>query len=67
MLVDKKFIFISLPRWVSTSFMITCFKNNIPIEHCDYNIDIQLSNIHNWEKLSNDELADQLTHLNNEN
>jgi hypothetical protein len=62
MLVDKKFIFISLPRCASTSFMITCLKNKIPIEHINSNLDNQLINISEWEKLSNEELADILVH-----
>lgn len=62
MLVDKKFIFISLPRCASTSFMITCLKNKIPIEHRVSDNDNQLSKINDWDKLSNDELADKLTH-----
>ena len=62
MLVDKKFIFISLPRCASTSFMITCLKNNIPVEHLNSNHDNQLVNIDEWEKMSNEELADSLIH-----
>jgi hypothetical protein len=63
MLVAKKFIFISLPRCASTSFMITCLKNNIPIEHYTPKVDNQLLNIEDWYKLTNDELADRLQHL----
>lgn len=33
MLVDNKFIYISLPRCASTSFMVSCIKNNITINH----------------------------------
>ena len=62
MLVDKKFIFISLPRCASTSFMITCLKNKIPIEHFNSNYDNQLIRINEWEKKSNEELADSLIH-----
>jgi hypothetical protein len=35
MLVDNKFIFVSLPRSASTSFYITCLKKGIKIEHYD--------------------------------
>ena len=63
MLVDKKFIFLSLPRCASTSFMITCLKNDILIEHFDSNNDNQLYKIDNWQKMNNEELADALTHL----
>ena len=62
MLVDKKFIFISLPRCASTSFMITCLKNKIPIEHFNSNHDDQLTKINEWEKMSNEDLADILVH-----
>jgi len=45
MLVDNKFFYISLPRCASTSFMATCIKNEINIQHYqDYlNVDNQLS------------------------
>jgi len=62
MLVNKKFIFISLPRCASTSFMITCLKNKISIEHFNSNHDNQLIMINDWEKMDNEELADRLTH-----
>lgn len=62
MLVDKKFIFISLPRCASTSFMITCLKNKIDIEHFTSNYDNQLVMINDWEKMNNEELADSLIH-----
>jgi hypothetical protein len=63
MFVDKKFIFISLPRCASTSFMITCLRNDISIEHYTQNINKQLSHITDWKRLTNEELADRLTHL----
>ena len=62
MIVDKKFIFISLPRCASTSFMITCLKNKIPIEHLNSNFDNQLIKINEWEKMNNEELSDSLLH-----
>jgi hypothetical protein len=33
MLVDNKFLYISLPRCASTAFQISCIKNNINIQH----------------------------------
>ena len=63
MLVDKKFIFLSLPRCASTSFMITCLKNDILIEHFDSKNDNQFYKIDNWQNFNNEELADALTHL----
>jgi hypothetical protein len=56
MLIDKKFIFLSLPRCASTSFMITCLKNDILVEHFDSSKDNQLSKIDNWQKMNNEEL-----------
>lgn len=61
MLVENKFIYLSLPRCASTSFLITCLRNNIEIKHYDKfyveNMDrtIDLS-------LDNEKLADQLLH-----
>lgn len=62
MLIDRKFIFISLPRCASTSFMVTCLRNNILIEHYNQNTDKQLLHISDWEKLTNEDLVDRLTH-----
>jgi len=42
--------------------MITCLKKKISIEHLNSNLDNQLINISEWEKLSNEELADSLVH-----
>ena len=61
MLVDNKFISLSLPRCASTSFYITCLRNYISVEHYDEtfyktwsgNIDMNLSN---------EELADTIVH-----
>jgi len=62
MLVDKKFIFISLPRCASTSFMITCIKNNVSLNHFQPFLDDQINNIDGWESMNNEELADSLNH-----
>lgn len=56
MLVDSKFIYISLPRCASTSFKVNCVKNNITINHYDTILDKQLNSIN--RELS----AEQLTH-----
>jgi hypothetical protein len=61
MLIDNKFIALSLPRCASTSLYITCLRNNISVEHYDEsfyktwsgNIDMNLSN---------EELADIIVH-----
>lgn len=61
MLVNNKFIYISLPRCASTSFYISCLRNNIKVEHSDevmfnkWNSDIDLD-------LDNETLADLLVH-----
>jgi hypothetical protein len=61
MLVDNKFIYVSLPRCASTSFYISCLRNNIKVEHSDevmfnkWNSDINLD-------LDNETLADLLVH-----
>jgi hypothetical protein len=61
MLVDKKFIYLSLPRCASTSFYISCLRNNVPVKHADeimfekWNSDIDLN-------LDNEALADLLVH-----
>jgi hypothetical protein len=60
MLVEKKFIYLSLPRCASTSFLITCLRKNIKFEHADSfylgipkTVDLSLDN---------ERLADQLLH-----
>ncbi len=61
MLVDNKFIYLSLPRCASTSFYISCLRNNIEVKHADetmfdkWNSNIDLS-------LDNETLADLLVH-----
>jgi len=60
MLVDNKFYFISLPRCASTSFMISCLKQGIKINHADSYLDDQPQV--NLETMSNEEIADNLTH-----
>lgn len=62
MLVNNKFYFISLPRCASTSFMISCIKNKLKINHINSKSDSQLDNILDWEKMSNEILSDTLTH-----
>jgi hypothetical protein len=61
MLVDNKFIYLSLPRCASTSFYISCLRNDIPVIHADetqftkWNSNVDLS-------LDNEALADLLVH-----
>ena len=44
MLVDNKFIYISLPRCASTSFMVSCIKSNIQINYADK----KLNELEDW-------------------
>lgn len=46
MLVENKFIYVSLPRCASTAFMASCINQNLNIRHFNdkYNINNQLSN-----------------------
>jgi hypothetical protein len=57
MLVEDKFLFLSLPRCASTSFHIGCLRNNIEIKF----VKIKQTKIPNLS-LSNEELADNLIH-----
>lgn len=60
MLVDNKFLYLSLPRCASTSFVITAYRNNIKLEyHGDY-VEKHNSTIDKF--LPNEELADNLKH-----
>jgi hypothetical protein len=61
MLVDNKFISLSLPRCASTSFYITCLRNNINIEHYDEMFYKKWSSIIDMN-MSNEELADTIVH-----
>lgn len=60
MLVDNKFIYISLPRCASTAFKVNCVKNNIRINHYDEILDKQLDNIN--KEISSEKLAHILRH-----
>jgi hypothetical protein len=62
MLVDGKFFFISLPRCASTSFMISCLKQGIKLEHFNSRWDIENQHQVDLEKMTNEEIADNLTH-----
>jgi len=55
MLVENKFIYISLPRCASTAFMASCVKQNLDMKHYNsiYNIKNQLVDINN--RLTNNE------------
>lgn len=45
MLVDNKFFYISLPRCASTTFQLSCIKNNINIQHATDYIDKMIDSV----------------------
>jgi hypothetical protein len=57
MLVDNKFIFLSLPRCASTSFHISCLRNDNEIKF----VNVKQTKHPNLD-LTNEELADSLIH-----
>lgn len=61
MLIEDKFIYLSLPRCASTSFLITCLRNDIEFKHYDK---FYINNMDRTIDLSldNEKLADQLLH-----
>ena len=61
MLVDNKFIYLSLPRCASTSFYITCLKNNIDIHHYSEDL-VGKSNTNLDLTLDNETIADNIVH-----
>ena len=61
MLVDNKFIYLSLPRCASTSFYITCLKNNINIHHYSEDL-VGKSNTNLDLTLDNETIADNIVH-----
>ena len=61
MLVDNKFIFVSLPRSASTSFYISCLKKGISVEHYDNVIGLGQVNIDIFEH-DNETIADNIMH-----
>lgn len=61
MLVENKFLFISLPRCASTSFYISSLRSGFEIKHYEQTwIDSAKSNIN--LDLDNEKLADQIVH-----
>jgi len=60
MLVDNKFIYISLPRCASTSFMVSCIKSNIQINYADKKLDDTFSFVN--KNMTAEALAYQLQH-----
>ena len=61
MIVENKFVYLSLPRCASTSFMIACGKNRLKLNHFNTLADTIYSNM-DW-KQDNEKIADSLAHL----
>jgi hypothetical protein len=59
MLVDNKFIYISLPRCASSSFHISCIRNNLDIKFAN----ITGNNQHYDLSLSNHKLLESIIHF----
>lgn len=62
MLVDNKFIYLSLPRCASTAFFISCIRNNIKVEHAQNIHDTMYDNI-DLKSMSNMELVYNINHF----
>lgn len=62
MLVDNKFIYLSLPRCASTSFHISCIRYNFDIKHANPKFDKFYKN-DDLTKLSNIQLAYDINHF----
>jgi len=62
MLVDNKFIYLSLPRCASTAFFISCIRRNINIKHANSFSDTMLNNI-DLSNLTNTQAVYQINHF----
>jgi hypothetical protein len=58
MLVDNKFIFLSIPRTASSSFHISCFRNKLDIKFAKESLNNQYYDL----SLSNEDLIKSVTH-----
>jgi hypothetical protein len=58
MLVDNKFIFLSIPRTASSSFHISCVRNNLEIKFAKESNNNQYYDL----SLSNEDLIESVTH-----
>jgi hypothetical protein len=61
MLIENKFLYLSLPRCASTSFLITCLRNEINFRHYDDFYNNKMGPTINLN-LDNEKLADELLH-----
>ena len=62
MLVENKFIYVSLPRCASTAFFISCIKNGFDVKHANSKSDNLIKNV-DFNNLSNIDLVYQINHF----
>jgi hypothetical protein len=62
MLINNKFIYLSLPRCASTSFYISCIRNNFDIKHANSKFDNSHKKI-DLNTLTNIELVYNINHF----
>jgi hypothetical protein len=62
MLVDDKFIYLSLPRCASTSFFISCLRNNLNVRHSNSTQNENYNHIE-LSSISNIDLVYQINHF----
>ena len=62
MLIDNKFLYISLPRCASTSFFISCIRHNFDVKHANSIFDNSYKSIPS-NSLTNMELAYSINHF----
>jgi hypothetical protein len=61
MLVENKFLFVSLPRCASTSFYISCLRNGFDVKHYEQEWIDSNKDLINLD-LDNEKLADEIIH-----
>jgi hypothetical protein len=62
MLIDDKFIYLSLPRCASTSFFISCLRNNLNVRHSNSTQNENYNHIE-LSSISNIDLVYQINHF----
>jgi hypothetical protein len=62
MLINNKFIYLSLPRCASTSFYISCIRNNFDIKHANSKFDTSHKN-NELNKIPNIDLVYSINHF----
>lgn len=61
MLIDKKFIYLSLPRCASTSFHYSCILNDVNVESHGGIYEVENSNV-DFKKIDENNLMNYITH-----